>query len=70
MSGADFEPWPDYYPVNPPPVTSVPMREQTWADHDEPWQFQSYHLSEREKSALLRLLPRERLEEWRDGEAG
>ncbi|MBI3965618.1 MAG: hypothetical protein HY329_08285 [Chloroflexi bacterium] len=39
------------------PTSEVPLREQTWADHDEPWRYQPYHLGLREKLALLR---------WRD----
>ncbi|MBI3968953.1 MAG: hypothetical protein HY329_25215 [Chloroflexi bacterium] len=31
-----------------------PLREQTWADHDEPWQYRPYHLGLRVKLALLR----------------
>ncbi|MBI3966323.1 MAG: hypothetical protein HY329_11885 [Chloroflexi bacterium] len=35
-------------------AAEVPLRERTWADHDEPWQYQPYHLSDREKLALLK----------------
>ena len=49
------------------PTTSdarnVPLRERFAADHDEPWQYQPYHLSDREKLGLLR-----RREEMQRGE--
>lgn len=31
-----------------------PLRERSWADHDEEWQYQPYHLTDREKLALWR----------------
>lgn len=32
----------------------VPLRERTAADHDEPWNYQPYHLSDRVKLLLLK----------------
>ena len=42
----------------------VPLRERTWADHDEPWAYQPYHLSDLEKSRLLRRRERALAEEF------
>lgn len=35
-------------------AAEVPFRERLWADHDEPWQYQRYHLSDKTKLSLLR----------------
>ncbi|MBI3967246.1 MAG: hypothetical protein HY329_16550 [Chloroflexi bacterium] len=31
-----------------------PARERFWADHDQPWQYQPYHLSFYQKLALVK----------------
>lgn len=31
-----------------------PARERTWADHDEPWQYQPYHLKDEVKRTLIK----------------
>ncbi|MBI3966225.1 MAG: hypothetical protein HY329_11385 [Chloroflexi bacterium] len=42
-------------PESPRPNgASAPLRERSCADHDEPWQYQPYHLTDREKLALWR----------------
>lgn len=41
-----------------------PAREQVCGDHDEPWQFQLYHLSERERLRLLLRRERAAAAEW------
>ncbi len=35
-------------------AAEVPLRERTWADHDEPWQYQPYHLTDLQKLAMLK----------------
>ena len=31
----------------------IPLRERSSADHDSPWKYQEYHLSDRERFNLL-----------------
>lgn len=45
-------------------AAEIPPREQTGADHDEPWQYQPYHLSDRQKLALWRRRDQAVAEEW------
>ena len=41
-----------------------PAREQAGGDHDEPWQFQLYHLTDRERTYLMLRRERAYTAEW------